>query len=297
MQAAVVDAVQAALEAVVLAADAGQERTGCVADRHVERVHAVVHALRDQLREHDGRDAVLRRVAEVFLPRRPERGVDDELVGVGVEGRRCADAGDIRAVADLGHRERAGNLQAHDVGEPRVVVRLGPQVQDGGAEQAPLHSALDLQARVGGDQLLEGRDVAAVVALAAEVLRKGAVHMAEVGEHLELAEDARAVLVHGEPLDAVHLGPGRQLAGRGAHVGPGAKELPLQRRQVHGRGGRIVGNLDRAGIDAGLDCGAGSSSGGGGALGGFNHRRSFVFRAELEFLHVRYGSGRGGNRA
>lgn len=76
---AVVDPVEAALEAVVLAADAGQERAGRVAERHEEAVHAVVHALRNELREHGGRAAVDRGVAEVVLPRRAERGVQVEL--------------------------------------------------------------------------------------------------------------------------------------------------------------------------------------------------------------------------
>ena len=52
VQAAVVDAVETALEAVVLAADAGQELALLVADRHVDRVHAVVDAARDELGEH-----------------------------------------------------------------------------------------------------------------------------------------------------------------------------------------------------------------------------------------------------
>jgi hypothetical protein len=49
-EAAVVDAVEAALDAVVLALDAGEHRR--LADRHEEAVHAVVHAARDELREH-----------------------------------------------------------------------------------------------------------------------------------------------------------------------------------------------------------------------------------------------------
>ena len=49
-----------------------------------------------------------------------------------------------------------------------VVVLLGAEVHHGGAEQAPLDAGLDLQGRVGGDQLLEAGDVAAVVLGAAE---------------------------------------------------------------------------------------------------------------------------------
>ncbi len=164
VQAAVVDAVEAALEPVVLAADAREEVAVLVAQRHVEAVHAVVDAVRDELREHRRRDAVQRRVAEVVLPGAAERRVDDELLGLGVVGRGRADRGDIRAVAGLGHRERAGDLEAHDAGEPLVVVLLRAQLQHGRAEQPPLHAGLDLQAGVGRDQLREAGDVGAVVA-------------------------------------------------------------------------------------------------------------------------------------
>ena len=81
VQAAVVDAVQPALEPVVLAADAGQEVAVLVAQRHVEAVHAVVDAVGDELREHRRGDAVQRRVAEVVLPCAAERRVDDEFLG------------------------------------------------------------------------------------------------------------------------------------------------------------------------------------------------------------------------
>src|SRR5690606_17233729 len=84
VQATVVDAVQAALDAVVLAPDAGQELAVVTAQRHEEAVYAVIDAARDQLREHRRRLAVQRRVAEVVLPGTAERGVDDELLGLRV---------------------------------------------------------------------------------------------------------------------------------------------------------------------------------------------------------------------
>ena len=163
VQAAVVDAVQSALEAVVLAADARQECAVLVAERHVEAVHAVVDAVGDQLREHGRGDAVQGGVAEVVLPGAAEGRVEDELLGVGVVGGRRADRRDIRAVSRLGHRERAGDLEVHDAGEPLVVVLLGAQLQHRRAEEAPLHARFDLQARVGDDELLEAGDVRAVV--------------------------------------------------------------------------------------------------------------------------------------
>ncbi len=131
MQPAVIDAVEAALQAVVFAADAGQEVAVLVADGRVEAVHTVVDAVCNELGEHRRRFAVEARVAEVLLPRPAERGVDDELPGLGIVGCRCRDGGDIRPVARLGHREGAGNLEAHDVGQERVVVVLGAELQNG----------------------------------------------------------------------------------------------------------------------------------------------------------------------
>ena len=149
-QPAVVDAVEAALEPVVLAADAGQELQRVrVADRHVEGVHAVVDAGVMSRAKTDGRRAVLAGVAEVVLPRRAERRVDDELLRGRVVRRGGADGGDVRAVARLGHREGAGHLDRQGVGQELVVVALGAQVVDRRGEQAPLHARLDLQRRVG----------------------------------------------------------------------------------------------------------------------------------------------------
>ena len=90
MQTTVVDAVQAALEPVVFAADARQELAVRVTDRHVEAVHAVAYAVRDELRKHGRSDAVLGRIAEVFLPRTAERRVNDEFFGLGIVRRRRA---------------------------------------------------------------------------------------------------------------------------------------------------------------------------------------------------------------
>ena len=123
---------------------------------------------RDELREHHGRRAVLAGVAQVVLPRRTERRVDDELLRRRVVRRGGADRGDVRAVARLRHRERARDLDRHRVGQELVVVALGAQVEDRRREQAPLHARLDLQRRVGGDELLEPREEAAVVVGAAE---------------------------------------------------------------------------------------------------------------------------------
>ena len=104
------------------------------------------------------------------------------------------------------------------------MVLLRAQLQDRRAEQSPLHAGFDLQARIGGDELFEARDVGAVVVLAAVLLREGTVHSLVVDEEVQLAEHALAVLVHAE----VVLAPERwvldHLACCAACVGPGTQE-------------------------------------------------------------------------
>ena len=230
----------------------GRKSPLLVAQRNVEAVHAVVDAVRDELREHGRGDAVQRGVAEVVLPRAAERRVDHELLGLGVVGGRRADGRDIRPVPGLGHGERTGDLETHDAGQPLVVVLLGAQLQHGRAEEAPLHARLDLQARVGGDELREAGDVRAVVRLAAVLLRERAVHAAVVDEQVHLAEHALAVLLHAEPVDAPERRVLDHLAGLAAGVAPGAEQQ--------------VG--DRVDIDAGLGCFGGGVRRGRGAAGG-----------------------------
>ena len=265
VQAPVVDAVEPALEAIVLAADARQE-VDAVADRHEERVHAVVDALDDQLREHDGGLAVLRGVAEVVLPGGAERGVDDELVCGLVERGRGADGGDIRPVARLGHGERAGRREAHDAGQELLVRALGAEVHDGGAEQAPLHAGLDLHRRVADDELLEARDVPAVVLFAAERLREGAVHDALLDQALQLTGGAQPVLRHRRAGEVVELLALQQLARVLAGLGPAGEEHLGERGRIH--------------PDAVLRDGGGRSAGCGGKFDGVGHDGLLKARAE-----------------
>ena len=197
-------------------------------------MHAVVHALRDELREHGGGDAVLPGVAEVFLPGPAERGVDDELLGFFVVGGRGGDGGDIRTVPRLGHRERAGHLEAHDVRQKSLVVIFGAEVKDRGGEQAPLHAGLDLQRRARRNELLEGRDVAAVVFETAELLRKRTMHLAALHQDVQLAERALPLFFKAETLLVVQLGILGKLAGSPAHIRPGAHELGLETLHIDG---------------------------------------------------------------
>lgn len=71
VQTAVIDAVQPALQPVIFASDAFKEVACFIADRHVEAVHAVVHALGDQLREDGGGLAVQGRRCPGIPSRRP----------------------------------------------------------------------------------------------------------------------------------------------------------------------------------------------------------------------------------
>ena len=269
MQPAVVDAVEAALDAVVLAADAGQEAAVVVAQRHEEAVHAVVDAARDELREDRRGLAVQRGVAEVVLPRAAERRVDDELLGVGVVGGRRADGRDIRSVSGLGHRERAGDLQVHDAPQPLVVVLLRAELVDGRAEQAPLHAGLDLQAGVGEHELHEAREVRAVVALPAVLLGDRAARRAVLDEQVQLAEHALAVLRHRQAVDAPERRVLDHLARLAAGLGPRAEQQIGDRRDIDARLGCLGGGV-RSGRRA---AGGRALAGGGlrGADGGVGH--------------------------
>lgn len=249
---AVVDAVEAALDAVVLADDAGQHGALVVADRHEEAVHAVVDPARDELREHRGRLAVQCRVAQVVLVRAAERRVDDELLGVGVVGRGRADGGDIRSVSGLGHRERAGKAQVDDRLQPLLVVLLGAELEDRRPEQPPLDAGLDLQAGVGEHELLEPCEVGAVVVLPAVRLGHRTARSAVLDEQVQLGEHALAVLRHGLALDAPERGVLDHLARLAAGLGPRAEEQIGDRGHIDARLGRLL---------RGVRCGRGAAGG------------------------------------
>ena len=231
VQTPVVDAVEAALEAVVFAADTGEE-VPAVTDRHIERMHTVVHTRDDQLREHHRRLAVLRGIAQVVLPGVAKRRVDDELVGGRVVGGGGADGGDIRTVSALGHREGAGRRQAHDRGQELLVRALGAEVHDRGTEEPPLHAGLDLHRGVADDEFFEGGDVGAVVLFAAERDREGAMDDALLDQARELPGDTEAVLRNAEPGDLMELIPLQQFARVFAGVRPAGEEHLGERGRV-----------------------------------------------------------------
>ena len=241
MQPAVVDAVEPALAAVVLAAHAGQEVAVVVTQGHVETVHPVVDALDDQLGEDRGGLAVHRGITEVVLPRRLERGVNLELVRLREVGGGGADGGHVRAVTDLGHREDPGDLQVQDAREPREVVLLGAQVEHRGAEQTPLHAGLDLQGRVREDEFLERGEVRARVQGAAHVV--GHAHLGGPGvpQQLQLLERGLTLLLERLVVLGVEAGILGPLARRLACFGPAAQQDGAELGGVDpGRGGGTV---------------------------------------------------------
>ena len=124
---------------------------------------AALLAADDQLREHRGHAAVARGVADPHLVRVVVGRVDDELLRLRVVGGRRAQVLDVGAVAVLGHREAARELERGDVGQVALVVALRAEVQHGAAEEAELHADLHEQREVAEAERLEAGDVAAEV--------------------------------------------------------------------------------------------------------------------------------------
>jgi hypothetical protein len=234
-QPAVVDAEQAGLRAVVPDGDARARGAVVVADRHQPGVHAVVLALGDQLGEDDGHPAVLGGVADVVLARGLVRGVQVERARLRVVRAGRAQLLDVGAVPGLGHREAAGQVEAHDVGEVGLVLPLAAQQLDGTAEQAPLHPGLDHQRQVTEGEHLDGGHRAAGVVLAAVLLGEAQAHAAGVGQLLRQPGDPLAGLLHRLAVDRRELGVAEVLAGVAPDVAPAAVEDPLDRLRVHGR--------------------------------------------------------------
>ncbi len=100
------------------------------------------------------------------------------------------------------------------------------------SRQPPLHARLDLQRRVGRDELLEPGEVAARVVRAAESLRVPAPHLALADEQMHLLQHALAVLAQALALDALERLLARGRARRRAQVGPAAEQELLERGDV-----------------------------------------------------------------
>ena len=103
----VVDAVEPELLAAVLDVDAVCQTAAVVSDWDDKGMHAMRFASDLELGEDDRHPPVHRGVADVVLARTIVRGVDDELLGLGVIRRRRSDRLHVRSVPRLGHGEAA----------------------------------------------------------------------------------------------------------------------------------------------------------------------------------------------
>ncbi len=119
------------------------------------------------------------------------------------------------------------------------MVPLGAQLHDRRAEQPPLHAALDLQRRVGGDELLERGDVAAIVLEPADGDRERAMHRTVFDEQMELGERALPLLFERQAIPAVQCRVLHELASFAPHVAPRAHEQVVQNLHVDGCGGTL----------------------------------------------------------
>ena len=197
-QPAVVDAVEAELEAVVLDPYAGRRRPGLVADRHHEGVHArgprPPTSRAGRTRPPPGRAGRRCRCSPCGPPS-PWVVITNSPVP-GVVRRHRAEGLHVAAVPGLGHREAAHQLPGHQVAQVGVVVALGAELEDRAAEQPELHAHLHQHRQVAVREGLERRDRRAEVAAAAVLLREAHPRLAGRG-HLEhqVADPVAVVLV------------------------------------------------------------------------------------------------------
>ena len=159
----VVHAVEAELVAAVAEPDAGHRPAALVADRHHDRVDAVLFVADPQLREHGGHPGVGGGVADPLLAGALVRGVDHDRVAVRVVGRGGPEAHHVRAVAELGHGEATEQLALRRRREPALLLLVGAEEEDAPAEEPELDPELHQHREVaeaegleGGHELFEG---------------------------------------------------------------------------------------------------------------------------------------------
>jgi hypothetical protein len=124
---------------------AGDQPAVLVAEGHDKGMDAVFLVADDQLGEHRSDPAVARGIADVLLVRPRRRGVDHELLRIGVIGRGRLKLPYVGAVRALGHREAAGQLERGGRLQVSLVMATGPQLMDRAAPQAELDAELDQQ--------------------------------------------------------------------------------------------------------------------------------------------------------
>ena len=228
VESAVVDAVESALESVVLATDAGKEVALGGSHGHKERVHAVVDIVGDELGEHHSSLSVEGGVTEVVLPRSPEGRIDNKLLSRRVILGGRTNCRNVRAVPGFSHGIDTRKLERHRISQPPFVVLGRSEVHDCRPEESPLHAALDLHGGVCGDKFLKRRQVSPVIGKAAELSREGKFHLPVLDEELELSQHALPMFIFAQPEDALHIWVGGECSRSEANVGPAAEELPAE---------------------------------------------------------------------
>ena len=114
---------------------------------------------------------VARAVADVVFAGIPRRAVDDKFLRGGVVGGRGFEFAHVGAVADLGHREAARQLERADAVEICAVLRLVAQEQHAAQPDAELHRELDRHPEVMERNRLERRHERREIVVAAVFLR------------------------------------------------------------------------------------------------------------------------------
>ena len=157
--------------------------------------------------------------------------MDDELAIV--VGRGGTQALDVRAVAVLGHRETAEQLEILDRSQVSRVMPFGPEQLHGAAEQSPLDTGLDHQRQVAEAEHLERRHVAADVAPAAVLRIEAEAGPVRRGEGPQLIKHLRAMRLEVETDRVAERRRGHPVAHAAPHRGPTSVEHTGQRFGIH----------------------------------------------------------------
>lgn len=127
-----------------------------VANRHEERVDAVIGAAADQVGKHDAEVGVYGAIRDPVFLSLDRVAVDDEFVLGLVEERGRLHLHGIIAVAQFSQPETADAFQCVDVFQERVEMFIGAQFQNRSPEQIELHRHFGGHRRVDNRRQLVG---------------------------------------------------------------------------------------------------------------------------------------------
>ena len=168
-------------------------------------MHALGFAGDVELREDRCHPCVPRGVADPVLASRVVRGVEDELVGLGVVPGLGADGTDVRAVSRLAHGEATRQIQRPDIAQVGGVVLVGAQSVNRATEEPELHAHLHEQRQVAVPHGLEGRDPATGVVLAAVLRRERAGAVTGLADRAGPLQDEVAIILAGQPVGLLEV--------------------------------------------------------------------------------------------